>query len=59
MREALAAADAELPGVAERAEWLTLSVPRAILDGGSIPDAPGPVPQRRRRGFLRRAGRHR
>jgi protein-tyrosine phosphatase len=59
MREALAAADAELPGVAERVEWLTLSVPRAILDGGSIPDAPGPVPRRRRRGFLRRAVRQR
>ena len=60
LREALAAADAALPGVADRAEWLTLSVPGAILDGGQIPDAPGPVPApRRRRGLLRRAARQR
>ena len=60
MREGLAAADAELPGVAERAEWLTLSVPRAILDGGPIPEAPGPVPApRRRRGLFRRDARQR
>jgi protein-tyrosine phosphatase len=59
LRGALLAADAELPGVAERAEWLTLSVPRAILDGGRIPDAPGPVPARRRRGLFRRAARQR
>ena len=60
LREALAAADAELPGVAERAEWLTLSVPAAILDGDPIPEAPGPVPApRRRRGLLRRAVRQR
>ena len=60
LREALAAGEAELPGFAERAEWLTLSVPRAILDGGPIPPAPGPVPApRRRRGLLRRAARQR
>ena len=59
LSQGLAAADAELPGVAERAEWLTLSVPRAILDGGPIPDAPGPVPAARRRGLFRRAGRQR
>jgi protein-tyrosine phosphatase len=57
---ALSAADAELPGLAERAEWLTLSVPGAILDGGPIPDAPGSAPSpRRRRGLLRRAARQR
>ena len=59
IREGLAAADAELPGVAERAEWLTLSVPAAILAGNPIPEAPGPVPARRRRGLLRRAARSR
>ena len=56
MSAALAAGESELPGFAERAEWLTVSVPRAILDGGSIPEAPGPVPKRRR-GLFRRAAR--
>lgn len=59
LREGLDAAEAELPGVAARAEWLTLSVPRAILDGGPIPEAPGPVPAPRRRGLFRRAARQR
>lgn len=58
MRAALAAGETELPGFAERAEWLTVSVPRAILDGGPVPDAPGPVPKRRR-GLFRRAARSR
>lgn len=57
--EALHAADAELPGVGERAEWLTVSVPRAILDGGPVPGPPAPPPARRRRGLLRRGGRQR
>lgn len=58
--DALAAAEAELSGVGERAEWLTLSVPRAILDGGPIPEPPAPPPvHRRRRGLLRRAARQR
>jgi protein-tyrosine phosphatase len=59
LREGIAAASEELDGVSERAEWLTVSVPRAILDGGPIPDAPGPVPVRRRRGLFRRAARSR
>ena len=59
LREALAAADAELPGLAERAEWLTVSVPRAVVDGGPIPQAPAPPPARRRRGLLRRGARER
>ncbi|HEX2085840.1 MAG TPA: CpsB/CapC family capsule biosynthesis tyrosine phosphatase [Solirubrobacteraceae bacterium] len=59
MREALEAAERELPGVAARVEWLTLSVPGAILDGDPIPDAPGPVPAPRRRGLFRRAARQR
>lgn len=59
MREAIAATDAELPGFAARGEWLTVDVPRAILDGGDIPDAPAAVPSRRRRGFLRRGARQR
>ena len=56
MRQALHAADDELPGVGDRAEWLTVSVPRAILDGGPIPEPPSPPPARRRRGLLRRGG---
>ena len=59
MREAIAATDAELPGFAARGEWLTVTVPRAILDGGVIPDAPAAIPTRRRRGFLRRGARQR
>ena len=59
IREALAAADRELPGIADRAEWLTLSVPAAMLAGNQIPEPPGPVPQPRRRGLLRRAARPR
>lgn len=43
------AADAELPGLLDQAEWMCEQVPRAILDGGAIPPPPGPVPQRRRR----------
>lgn len=57
--EALAYADAQLPGVSERAEWLTMSVPRAMLAGDPIPDAPGPVPAKRRRGLFRRGARQR
>ena len=56
IHDAIAAADQELPGVAERAAWLTLSVPGAILDGGPIPDPPAPPPRRRRR-LLRRVAR--
>ena len=58
LRAGLAAAEAELPGTSERAEWMTLSVPRAILDGGPIPEPPAPAP-RRKRGLFRRAARHR
>jgi tyrosine-protein phosphatase YwqE len=45
--------DHALPGLAERAEWMCHDVPRAILDGGPIPGAPVPPPQRRRRGLFR------
>jgi protein-tyrosine phosphatase len=54
----LAAAEAELPGAAERAEWMTVSVPRAILAGEPIPEPPAPAP-RRRRGLFRRIARQR
>ena len=55
MRDAILAADADLPGLGDRAEWLCLDVPRAILDGGPVPPEPGPAPARRRRGLFRRA----
>ena len=45
-------ADADLPGLLDQAEWMCEQVPRAILDGGDIPAAPGPPPQRRRRKLL-------
>ena len=59
VREALAYADAKLPGLSERAEWLTLSVPRAMLAGDPIPEAPAPAPAQRRRGLFRRGARQR
>jgi protein-tyrosine phosphatase len=61
LRDEIYAADDELPGLADEAEWLTVDVPRAILEGGPIPPRPGPPPMRRRRGLLslRRAGRRR
>ena len=49
MRAELEEADAELPGLLDQAEWLCEQVPRAILDGGSVPPPPGPPPQRRKR----------
>jgi protein-tyrosine phosphatase len=57
--DAIEAAAVELPGLEERAEWFTVDVPRAVLDGGPIPAAPGTPPTRRRRGFFRRASRQR
>jgi protein-tyrosine phosphatase len=57
--DAIEAADAALPGVADRAEWMTVEVPRAILGGGTIPPAPTGPPRRKRRGLLRRASRQR
>lgn len=59
MRAELEQADADLPGLADRAGWLCTDVPAAILDGGPIPPEPGPPPRRRRRGLFRRAGRSR
>ena len=56
MRAEIEAADTELPGLLDQAEWLCEQVPRAILDGGAIPPAPGPPPQRRRRRGLFRRG---
>lgn len=56
----LEAAEEELPGIGERFAWMTVDVPRAILDGGPIPRAPGEPPQRRRKlGLFRRGGRTR
>ena len=58
--DGLEAAAEELDGIEERAEWLTVDVPRAVLDGGRIPPAPGDPPaRRRRRGLFRRGGRSR
>jgi protein-tyrosine phosphatase len=59
MGEAIDDAERELPGVAALGQWMTVDVPRAILDGGTIPAAPADPPRRRRRGFLRRAARSR
>ena len=57
MRDELQEADAELPGLLDQADWLCEQVPRAILDGGTIPPPPGPPPQpRKRRGRLFRRG---
>ena len=58
LRAGLEAAEAELPGVVERAEWMTVSVPDAILAGKPIPEPPSAAP-RRRRGLFRRAARQR
>jgi protein-tyrosine phosphatase len=58
LRRGIEAAEAELPGAAERAEWMTVSVPDAILAGKPIPEPPSPAP-RRRRGLFRRVGRQR
>ncbi len=55
----IAEADEDLPGLADRTEWLCLDVPRAIFDGGPIPRPPGDTPQRRKRGLFRRGGRSR
>lgn len=57
--DAFAAAEEELPGIGERERWMTVDVPRAVLDGGPIPPAPGSPPRRRRRGLFRRARRSR
>ncbi len=59
MAAAIAEADADLPGLAERTEWLCVDVPRAILDGGPVPRAPNDTPRRRKRGWFRRGGRSR
>ena len=59
MADAIEAAAVEMPGLLERADWLTYEVPRAVLEGGPIPPAPGRPPERRKRGLLRRASRSR
>jgi protein-tyrosine phosphatase len=59
MRGPIEAADAELPGLAEQADWLCGEVPRAILDGGHIPPRPGPAPEPRRHGLIGRLARRR
>ena len=56
---AIEAAEEELPGAGERLEWMTVDVPRAVLDGGPVPPAPGEPPKRRKRGLFRRGGRSR
>lgn len=57
--DAFAAAEEELPGLGERQEWMTVDVPRAVLDGGPVPPPPGKPPRRRKRGLFRRASRSR
>ena len=53
IRDAITSAARDLHGLAERAEWMTLEVPRAILDGEKVPEAPTPAPRRKRRLFRR------
>jgi protein-tyrosine phosphatase len=57
--DAFEVAEEDLPGISERAQWLTVDVPRAILDGGPVPAPPGAPPRRRKRGLLRRVARSR
>ena len=49
--DGLAAADAELPGILDQADWFTRAVPEAILAGRDLP--PQPVPPQRRGGLRR------
>ena len=51
LAEGFATLESELPGLGEQREWMTESVPRAILDGERLPPRP-PLP--RRGGLLRR-----
>ncbi len=46
---ALEEAEHDLPGLMDLADWMCFEVPSAILDGGPIPSAPAPPPQRKRR----------
>ena len=48
--DGLAAAEDELPGVMDQADWLTSEVPQAVLAGEELP--PRPRLPRRRRGLL-------
>lgn len=55
IRDGLAAADEQLPGVLDLAGWFTEDVPRALLEGAPVPPQPAPSPRRpRRRGLLAR-----
>lgn len=54
LREGLEAAERALPGAAGLADWLTIDVPRAILDGAPAPPRPPVTLRRRRRLFGRR-----
>jgi protein-tyrosine phosphatase len=55
MMDCFVRAEAELPGIAEHAEWFTDLVPAAILSGEPIPERPSlPVAPLRRRGLFRR-----
>ena len=48
----LHAAERELPGVLEQADWLTRAVPAAVIAGQAVPEGP-PPPAPRRRGLRR------
>jgi protein-tyrosine phosphatase len=59
VRAALEAAEQDLPGLLDQADWLTRDVPAAVLAGEEIPVRPAGPPSRRRSGLFRRASRRR
>ena len=55
LHQGLEAMAADLPGSAALADWMTVDVPRAVLDGAPVPPRPAvTIPPARRRGRLAR-----
>ena len=57
LRDAFAAAEADVPGAGLLAAWMAEEVPAAVLDGGQVPERPElpPAPGGRLRRLIRRA----